>query len=63
MIERIVSEGIEVWVSWLGVKKFCLKGIDKQRLVVEKRKAEEARDVVIQCNAKEKGGKRGKGDD
>jgi hypothetical protein len=62
VIDRMVSEGIEVWVVWCGVKKVFYKQKSYTKVSGEKMKAMEARHVGIQREREIEGGKRGKGD-
>ena len=59
----MVSEGMEVWVSWHGVEKFASYEYQTSSQWCKKNESEKERDVVDKCEGAKEGGKRGKGHD
>ena len=59
----MVSEGMEVWVSWLGVKLIYSYEYETSSYWLKKNESEKERDVLDKCEGAKEGGKRGKGHD
>ena len=56
----MVSEGMEVWVSWESERESQFYKYRSFQLVVYKMKSEKERDVLDKCEEAKEGGNRGK---